>query len=116
MTEDYFFVANKIADIHIDSYKKVNCNDCGTEVGITEASYKVYEKEYKEHKNMKVICFDCFVKKEDGDDIKLKRPSVEQIKEMRKAKPDLDETDIREAMENLKRLKDNGKRRIRIID
>ena len=108
MTEEKFMVADKIEDMRLPPYKKVKCGNCTTELGISKSSQSILD----EHKDMRFICHNCFMDKDDPD-IELQRPTKEQIDDLRKIIPDFGEAEIRRGLENIKRMK--NERRTRVI-
>ena len=107
--EEKFLVVDKIEDMSLPLYKNGKCNSCGAEIGISKSSCNILD----EHKDLKIICGKCFIEMED-DDIKLQRPSQEQIEELRTVYPDFGEAEIRRTLENIKKVKDE-QRRTRIM-
>lgn len=110
MTEEKFLVVDKIEDMCLPPYKNGNCSSCGVEIGISKSSCNILD----EHKDLKFICGKCFMERDD-DDVKLQRPTQEQIEELRNIIPDFGEAEIRQSLENIKRMK-NEQRRTRIVD
>lgn len=95
--EEKFFITKRVEDCITPIYKKGNCSECNVEVGISEESYKAV----KPYKDVKILCFDCFKKKKD-DNVIIKRPTLGQMKELRKIIPDYDELDVRYALDKIK--------------
>lgn len=98
-TQENFLVCGPIENMVFQLVKKFNCSECGIEIGAGESSLKALES-----KEFKPICQECFIATSVAkDEVIIRRPTEEQLKELRTKYPDYGEKEIRDLFEKMKR-------------